>query len=942
MQLSKSDSVKLYKIRKVISELSKKEGRGTELVSLYIPPKKPIHEVIANLREEWGTAGNIKSDTTRNHVQNALVKTMQRLKLYKETPDNGLVIFCGALPTNGPGSEVVKLTEIVPPKSISMYLYKCDDHFQLEQLKDMLKEERVYGILSIDATETGLGILRGDRLEIEDVITSGVSGKTRKGGQCVSQDTLVQLEDGRLFPIDHITPGSRIASYDFEKHALGMHESDDVFTKVPKEYLVVETTRPKSEILVTGEHRFFKFTSEGFTTVHASELRKGDKVIVVRKLPEPEDPVLDTGFPSSYRYNVSEEGRRLIREKRVSKGLSQAKVAAKLELHQTEISQLERGARNLESSKLLRVVSFLFKDTENFQKEFIETKRVLPEFHTEDLLQLLGYIAGDGNVDANSVVLYEERAEIAQLYSRLARQSLELPSYPPLRVVDKVGKKGSFAKDKFFEVRIYSKVFTDALKQYYPELVSIGLRSVPERLHRLDNQNLARFLKGLFDAEGFALALRVGINMKSELLIKQLRLLLLRFGIVSSYRKYVNVYGSLMHSLSIGDYDSLQRFLDSIGFSASDKEATLQRATAKSHRQRYLNVPIVGSWVNERAKTLGIRRKRFAGVTNFFIDQRGVSHAVFRRIVQIFEDELISVGSIDAPSRRIQLLRGMVSNLGMIESDLMFATVKRIERVKNSAKEKFIDIELPITRSFVGDGFVLHNSARRYERLRNMELTYYYNRVGEHATRVFLNNNNISGIIVGGPGPTKDEFLKSEYLHYQLQENVVAVLDTSYSGREGVREILSKASDILQGVRLVEEKKLVQRFLAEVNKQNSLAIYGLPKVMEALDRANAEIVLVSDDIDTASITTVCKNCKIMKEQIVQNQKRVQVMQEMISKACEECGATNYDADERDIVDVLEDKAIQIGAKVEMISSGTEEGSMFKSFGGIAAFLRYRV
>jgi peptide chain release factor subunit 1 len=141
--LSKADSVKLYKVRKLISELSNKEGRGTELVSLYIPPKKAIHEAIANLREEWGTAGNIKSDTTRNHVQDALTRTMQRLKLYRTVPDTGLVIFAGALPTNGPGSEVVNVYEIVPPKPVINYLYACDDHFRVEYLRDMLKEDKV-------------------------------------------------------------------------------------------------------------------------------------------------------------------------------------------------------------------------------------------------------------------------------------------------------------------------------------------------------------------------------------------------------------------------------------------------------------------------------------------------------------------------------------------------------------------------------------------------------------------------------------------------------------------------------------------------------------------------------------------------------------------------------------------------------------------------------
>ena len=394
--MSKTDSVRLYKVRKLISELSNKEGRGTELVSLYIPPKKPIHEAIANLREEWGTAGNIKSDTTRNHVQDALTKAMQRLKLYRTAPDTGLVIFSGALPTNGPGSEVVNVWEIVPPKPVTQYLYQCDDHFHVEWLRDMLREEKVYGILVIDSSDVGMGILSGDRLEVVDVLTSGISGKTRKGGQ----------------------------------------------------------------------------------------------------------------------------------------------------------------------------------------------------------------------------------------------------------------------------------------------------------------------------------------------------------------------------------------------------------------------------------------------------------------------------------------------------------------------------------------------SARRYERGREMELTYYFNRVGEHATRVFIDNNKVTGLLVGGPGPTKDEFLKGGYLHYELQKKILAVLDLGYSGREGVRELVEKGSDVLKDVRLVEEKRLVQKFLAEVNKQAGLAVYGLPRVMDALQKASAEVVLASDDLDTVRIDAACKKCGTVKTEIVAAAKKIQQRQEMTSTPCTKCGATDYDVVERDLVDVLEELAFQVGSKVEVISSGT--------------------
>ena len=194
---------------------------------------------------------------------------------------------------------------------------------------------------------------------------------------------------------------------------------------------------------------------------------------------------------------------------------------------------------------------------------------------------------------------------------------------------------------------------------------------------------------------------------------------------------------------------------------------------------------------------------------------------------------------------------------------------------------------------------------------------------------------------IGGPGPTKDEFLKEGYLHYELQKKVAAVLDLGYAGREGVRELVEKAGDVLKDVRLVEEKKLVQKFLFEVNRQGGLAVYGLPRVIEALQKASADIVLVSDDLDMVRLDATCKKCGAAKSETISALKKIQERQGMISAPCTSCGTTDYEVVERDLVDVLEDLAFQVGSKVEVISSGTEEGSMFKTFGGVAALLRYR-
>jgi len=186
INIEKQDSVKLYKIRKTLEELSQKSGRGTELITVYIPKGKQLHEIISALQQEQGTADNIKSDLTRTHVVDSLGKVVQRLKLYKKTPERGLVMFCGALPPEGGGplgSEVVKVWEIDPPKDLNQYLYRCDDHFHVDILKDMLKDDNLIGFLAIDAKDAGWGLLHGDKIEVLSQTGSGVAGKHRQGGQ---------------------------------------------------------------------------------------------------------------------------------------------------------------------------------------------------------------------------------------------------------------------------------------------------------------------------------------------------------------------------------------------------------------------------------------------------------------------------------------------------------------------------------------------------------------------------------------------------------------------------------------------------------------------------------------------------------------------------------------------------------------------------------------
>jgi peptide chain release factor subunit 1 len=166
-----------------LDTLAKKEGRGTELISLYVPPGRRIHDVMANLREEYGTASNIKSRTTRKNVQDAIDRVSQRLKLFKEPPENGLVIFCGAIPRNGAGSEKMETYVLVPPEPINVYFYRCDARFHTEPLQEMVKERNAYGVIVIDTSDAVVATVRGQRMEILQKFSSGIAGKHRAGGQ---------------------------------------------------------------------------------------------------------------------------------------------------------------------------------------------------------------------------------------------------------------------------------------------------------------------------------------------------------------------------------------------------------------------------------------------------------------------------------------------------------------------------------------------------------------------------------------------------------------------------------------------------------------------------------------------------------------------------------------------------------------------------------------
>jgi peptide chain release factor subunit 1 len=181
-QLTSTNSAKQHKLRKLIAWLSDKEAREKEFVSLYIPSQASIDAVVEDLKkQEEDCNPNSKSENRR--LKEAVKNTISHLKAQKETPKNGQAIFAGTFSADGADTEVLNVEELTPPMPISSYLCAMDDHFILEPLRDMLRDQRVTGIITLDAKEANFSVLFGGNLQSVENLTSGIPGKTGKGGQ---------------------------------------------------------------------------------------------------------------------------------------------------------------------------------------------------------------------------------------------------------------------------------------------------------------------------------------------------------------------------------------------------------------------------------------------------------------------------------------------------------------------------------------------------------------------------------------------------------------------------------------------------------------------------------------------------------------------------------------------------------------------------------------
>ncbi len=259
---------------------------------------------------------------------------------------------------------------------------------------------------------------------------------------------------------------------------------------------------------------------------------------------------------------------------------------------------------------------------------------------------------------------------------------------------------------------------------------------------------------------------------------------------------------------------------------------------------------------------------------------------------------------------------------GLVVLDTKEATIGLL---KGKSVQVLRHLESIVPGKFIKGG----QSAARFTRVREGLINDWYKEVGEAIKTAF--SAEIKGIILGGPGMSKDDFLKGEYIGTDLKNSVLGTIDVGYTSEQGLHELIERSGDILKEASISREREIVNKFLTGLQKDTGLSIYGIRSILKALESGAVEKILVSEGFDWKKFELICPSGHAEKK----------FGKEDTEFICPICGQKMQTIGEQDGIDAVEQIAEKYKTEVEIISQETKEGEQFYQLGGIGAILRWR-
>ena len=219
-----------------------------------------------------------------------------------------------------------------------------------------------------------------------------------------------------------------------------------------------------------------------------------------------------------------------------------------------------------------------WKELKNLQVgEMLATPSKLDFFGNESIdindIKLLAYMIGDGNCKNKNIRFTQipNSAQHLEMEQIVKNYDCELFQYPSIkRQYDFI-----IRKNKFRHNRTYPNKVKNLLIQYDVYNRNADNKIIPKKIFQLKKEQIALFLSRLFATDGWALSsyrnqkwlCEIGYASNSEMLIREISHLLLRFGIKS------NISKKTQKAWNLGIYDkkSINIFAQEIGIYGKEK-----------------------------------------------------------------------------------------------------------------------------------------------------------------------------------------------------------------------------------------------------------------------------------------------------------------------------------------------------------------------------------
>ena len=224
---------------------------------------------------------------------------------------------------------------------------------------------------------------------------------------------------------------------------------------------------------------------------------------------------------------------------------------------------------------------------------------------------------------------------------------------------------------------------------------------------------------------------------------------------------------------------------------------------------------------------------------------------------------------------------------GLLVMDRKEATIGMLEG-------KMIEVLQKMTSGIPSKVRAGGQSSQRFHRITEGLTKEFYKRIADEMKKIFFDMPKLKGILIGGPIPTKDEFLDGDYLVTKLREKVIGRVDLGDSSESGLKELVTKSKDILAEQEIMKEKENVKTAFESIGSNPDKTVIGKENNRNALKVGAVETLFLSGALP------------------------------------------------KPLIKEFTEMAQNTGSEVRMISRDTEEGEQFYNLGGIVSILRFMI